>query len=64
MHTRVKLLGEGGADEDHIQIIGGDAVKLLGDMSPPSPPGFGTPDYGAIYIMYFKNKNCSNNAID
>ena len=37
MHTRVKLLGGGGADEDHTQIIGGDTVKLLGEYIPPSP---------------------------
>ena len=36
MHTRVKLFG-GDADLDHIQTIGGDTVKLLKDISPPSP---------------------------
>ena len=41
IHTRVKLLG-GDADIDHTQIIGGDTVKLLGDIS---PPGFGTPAF-------------------
>ena len=30
----------GDADVDLTQIIGGDTVKLLGDIS---PPGFGTP---------------------
>ena len=33
---------EGYADVDHTQTIGGDTVKLLGDIS-PSLPGFGTP---------------------
>ena len=42
MHTRVKLLGEN-ADEDHTQIIGGDAVKLLGGIYPLIPPGFRHP---------------------
>ena len=28
---------------DHCQIIGGDAVKLMGKIYLP-PPGFGTPD--------------------
>ena len=32
MHARVKLLGD--ADVDHTQIIGGDTVKLLQDISP------------------------------
>ena len=32
----------GDEDVDHTQIIGGDTVKLLEDISPPSPPGFGT----------------------
>ena len=36
MHTRVKLL-EGMQIEDHTQIIGGDAVKILGEVYPPSP---------------------------
>ena len=31
------------ADVDHTQTIGGDTVKLLGEIDPPSPPGFGTP---------------------
>ena len=31
----------GDAGEDHTQSVGGDTVKLLGDI-PPSPPGFGT----------------------
>ena len=35
----------GDANVAHSQIIGGDAVKLLGDISPHSPPGFGTPDF-------------------
>ena len=34
----------GDADEDHIQVIGGDTFKLLGDIySPPPPPGFRQP---------------------
>ena len=36
MQTRVKLL-ERDAQVDHTQIIGGDTVKLLGDISPQSP---------------------------
>ena len=28
----------GNADEDHTQIIGGDTVKLLEEIYPPSPP--------------------------
>ena len=39
MHTKVKLLGDAGAD--YTQIIGGDTVKLGGYISPPpwvSPP--------------------------
>ena len=40
---RSQIFG-GDADEDHTQIIGGDTVKLLGGIYPPSPPpGFGTP---------------------
>ena len=43
MQTIVKLLAD--ADVDHSQIIGGDAVKLLGGIYPPtSPLSFGTPD--------------------
>ena len=34
------------ADVDHTQIIGGNTVKLLGGMYPPSSPGFGTPARG------------------
>ena len=35
---------EGDADKDHTQIIGGDAVKLLGGIYPPiPPPGFRHP---------------------
>ena len=41
MHTRVKLL-RGDADVDHTQTIEGDAVKLLGYLS-PHPPGFRHP---------------------
>ena len=32
----------GVADEDHIQIIGRYTDKLLGEIYPPIPPGFGT----------------------
>ena len=32
----------GDADVDHTQIIGGDTVKLLGEIS-PHPPGFRHP---------------------
>ena len=32
----------GNADVDHTQTIG-DTVKLLGDISPPPPPGFRPP---------------------
>ena len=48
----------GDADVDHTQIIGGDTVKLLGDISPPSPPGFGTPGHNAIKTnaKYYKDK--------
>ena len=35
MHTKVKLLGDAGAD--YTQIIGGDTVKSRGYIS-PSPP--------------------------
>ena len=42
MHTKVKLLG-GDTDEDHTQIVGGNTVKLLRGIYPPSPPGFSTP---------------------
>ena len=42
------------ADLDHIQTIGGDTVKLLKDIFPPSPSGFGTsgfrPAYGAPFV--------------
>ena len=41
MHTRVKLLG-GDADVDHSQTIGGDTVKLLGDIF-PNPPRVSAP---------------------
>ena len=37
-----KTIG-GDAHVAHSQIIGGDAIKLLGGYIPPSPPGFGTP---------------------
>ena len=40
MHTKVKLLGDAGAD--YTQIIGGDTVKL-GIYISPSPPGFRHP---------------------
>ena len=43
MQTRVKFLG-GDADVDHSQILGGDAIKLLGWIYPPHPPpGFRHP---------------------
>ena len=42
MHTRVKLIIGGDADEDHTQIVGGYTVKLLGGYILPSPPCFGT----------------------
>ena len=31
------------ADVDHAQIVGGYTVKLLGEIYPPIPLGFGTP---------------------
>ena len=37
-----QIIGGGDADVDHTQTIGGDTVKLLGDIS---PPGFGTPAF-------------------
>ena len=40
MQTHLKYWED--ADVDHSQTIGGDTAKLLGDISPPSPPGFGT----------------------
>ena len=46
----------GDADEDHSQIIGGDTVKLLGDISPPPPPGFRHP---WVYDINDKNLNGS-----
>ena len=42
MHTKVKLLGDAGADYTGTQIIGEDTVNLGGFISPP-PLGFGTP---------------------
>ena len=48
MHTRVKLL-EGDAYVDHTQTIRGYTVDLLGDVS---PPGFGTPGYVFITVVY------------
>ena len=30
----------------------GDTAKLLGEIYPPSPPGFGTPDYAVSYGIY------------
>ena len=41
IHTKVKLLGDAGAD--YTQIIGGDTVKLGGYIFPSPPLGFGTP---------------------
>ena len=38
---RSQIIG-GDADEDHTQIIGGYTDKLLGEIYPPIPPGFGT----------------------
>ena len=35
----------GDADEDHTQIVGGIQSNYCGDISSPSPPGFGTPDH-------------------
>ena len=32
----------GEADVDHTQAIGGDTAKLLGEVYPPIPLGFGT----------------------
>ena len=51
MHTRVKLLGD--AYVDHTQTIKRDAVKLLGDIS---PPGIGTPDYVVFITVVYKLK--------
>ena len=39
------------ADLDHIQIIGWDTVKLLKDISPPIPTGFGTPGFRPAPFM-------------
>ena len=39
----------GDAYVDHTQTIRGDTVKLLRDIS---PPGFGTPDYVFITVVY------------
>ena len=41
----------GDAEVDHTQIIGRDTVKLLGGYIPPSPPGFGTPDYKLLWVL-------------
>ena len=40
MHTKVKLLGDAGAD--YTQIIGGQ-YSQIGGIYLPIPPGFGTP---------------------
>ena len=40
---------EGDAYIDPTQTIRGDTVKLLGDIS---PPGFGTPGYVFITVVY------------
>ena len=53
MHTRVKLLGD--KDADHTQIIGGDTVKLLGEIYPPSPP----PRVSAPLMFRVPNTNCA-----
>ena len=37
-----RIIG-GDADVDHTQTIGVDAVKLLGEINPPIPSGFGHP---------------------
>ena len=37
-----QIIGGGGADADHTQFVGGDTVKLSGDIS-PDPPGFRHP---------------------
>ena len=47
MHTRVKLL-EGMQMKTILKLLGGDTVKLLGGIYPPSPPGFGTPYFGIV----------------
>ena len=39
------------ADLDHIQTIGWDTVKLLKDILPPSPSGFGTPGFRPAPFM-------------
>ena len=39
------------ADLDHIQTIGWDTVKLLKDISPPSPSSFDTSDFRPAPFM-------------
>ena len=43
------------ADVDLSQIIGGDAVKLLGGIYPTIPPGFGTPAYLLYHFIQLLN---------
>ena len=44
----------GDANVDHTQIIGRVTVKLLGDISSPSPPGgFGTPGFNCVQNVRF-----------
>ena len=50
MHTSDQSqIIEGDAYVDPTQTIRGDTVKLLGDIS---PPGFGTPGYVFIIVVY------------
>ena len=44
----------GDASEDHTQIARGDAVKLLGGIYPPIPPGFLAP-LAKMFFSLFNN---------
>ena len=47
------------ADVDHTQTIGGDTVKLLGEIYPPDPPRVSAPllvtKFGALMLQFHQN---------